>query len=122
MSSSLLQTAKELPTPDVVARASSLLGEPQDLLSKALTGVAVPLLLSGLAGKVERGDDTGDSASNLKLSRDRAASVERSLVGLGLAEGRLEAEGYGEQHPVASNATDEGRAKNRRIAMRVTSH
>ena len=42
------------------------------------------------------------------------------LVNLGVGPARLESEGYGEQHPVASNDTEEGRAKNRRIALRVT--
>jgi K(+)-stimulated pyrophosphate-energized sodium pump len=42
------------------------------------------------------------------------------LVALGVDKGRLESEGYGEEHPVASNATEAGRAQNRRIALRVT--
>lgn len=42
------------------------------------------------------------------------------LVALGVAPDRLSAEGYGEQHPVADNSTDEGRKQNRRIALRVT--
>jgi hypothetical protein len=108
MSSNLLQTAKELLTPDLLARAGSQLGESQDAVAKALTSGVVPLLLSGLSAKVEQG-----GASDIL--------AQSSLVSLGVAEGRLEAEGYGEQHPVASNATDEGRAQNRRIAMRVTS-
>lgn len=65
-------------------------------------------------------DNTGDPASNLKLSQDRAANVRSSLVNLGVGTDRIEAEGFGEQNPVASNATDEGRARNRRIALRVT--
>ena len=64
-------------------------------------------------------DNTGDPASNLKLSQERAANVKSSLVNLGVDASRLEAEGYGEQHPVASNATETGRAQNRRIAMHV---
>ncbi|MGH7584677.1 MAG: OmpA family protein [Gemmatimonadales bacterium] len=65
-------------------------------------------------------DNTGDDAANLKLSQDRASAVERELVTRGAADDRIEAEGYGEQHPVADNSTEEGRAKNRRIALRVT--
>ena len=65
-------------------------------------------------------DNTGDDAANLKLSQDRASAVERELVTRGVPDDRIEAEGYGEQHPVADNATEEGRAKNRRIALRVT--
>ena len=65
-------------------------------------------------------DNTGDDAANLKLSQDRASAVERELVQRGVPDDRIEAEGYGEQHPVADNSTEEGRAKNRRIALRVT--
>jgi K(+)-stimulated pyrophosphate-energized sodium pump len=39
---------------------------------------------------------------------------------MGIASDRLSAEGYGEQHPVADNSTEEGRARNRRISLRVT--
>ncbi|MBC3786036.1 sodium-translocating pyrophosphatase [Spirosoma utsteinense] len=65
-------------------------------------------------------DNTGNAASNLKLSGDRAQSVKKELVGLGIADSRLEAEGYGQEHPVASNDTEDGRAQNRRISIRVT--
>jgi outer membrane protein OmpA-like peptidoglycan-associated protein len=65
-------------------------------------------------------DNTGDPAANLRLSQERAANVKSSLVNLGVNGNRLEAEGYGEQHPVASNATETGRAQNRRIAMRLS--
>lgn len=65
-------------------------------------------------------DNTGDAAANMTLSRARANSVMGELAKLGVASGRLEAEGYGSQHPVADNSTEEGRAKNRRISIRVT--
>ncbi len=65
-------------------------------------------------------DTTGDPQSNLKLSQDRADSVKQQLVGLGVAENRIVAEGYGQEHPVATNDTEEGRAKNRRIDILVT--
>lgn len=65
-------------------------------------------------------DNTGDSVANLKLSTDRAHSVKKALTDLGIDASRLESEGYGEEHPVASNETEEGRAKNRRISIRVT--
>jgi OmpA-OmpF porin, OOP family len=44
----------------------------------------------------------------------------KELVALGVDAKRLEAEGYGEKHPVADNATEEGRQQNRRIDIRVT--
>lgn len=65
-------------------------------------------------------DNTGDPQHNLKLSQDRADGVVAQLVALGIAPDRLEAQGYGDQYPVADNSTEEGRAKNRRISMRVT--
>ena len=65
-------------------------------------------------------DNVGDPAANLRLSDARANTVMRELVSLGIAPERLTAEGYGEQHPIADNATAEGRARNRRIAFRVT--
>ncbi|TKT90939.1 sodium-translocating pyrophosphatase [Dyadobacter frigoris] len=65
-------------------------------------------------------DNTGDAAANVKLSSERAESVKKSLEDLGIDKSRLEAEGYGEEHPVASNDTEKGRAENRRISIRVT--
>ncbi|HET6862320.1 MAG TPA: OmpA family protein [Pyrinomonadaceae bacterium] len=65
-------------------------------------------------------DNTGDPARNFKLSQDRATSTLNELVGLGVAKSRLAAEGYGQQFPVADNATPEGRQRNRRIDIRVT--
>lgn len=65
-------------------------------------------------------DNTGDAGANLKLSNDRAKNVMDELVTLGVAAPRLDSKGYGVEHPVASNATEEGRAKNRRISLRVT--
>jgi OmpA-OmpF porin, OOP family len=65
-------------------------------------------------------DNTGDAAQNLKLSQDRAANVTAELVKLGVAPDRLLAKGYGEEHPVGDNATEAGRAQNRRISMLVT--
>ena len=65
-------------------------------------------------------DNTGNPETNLKLSQERAANVGAELVRLGVAADRLDAEGYGEQHAVADNSTETGRAENRRIALRLT--
>jgi OOP family OmpA-OmpF porin len=65
-------------------------------------------------------DNTGSADQNLKLSDDRANNVMAALVNLGVAPDRLDAKGYGEDHPVADNSTEDGRAKNRRISMLVT--
>jgi OmpA-OmpF porin, OOP family len=65
-------------------------------------------------------DNTGDPQHNLTLSQDRADGVVAQLISLGIAPDRLDARGYGDQYPVADNSTAEGRARNRRISMRVT--
>ena len=65
-------------------------------------------------------DNTGDPATNLKLSQARATNVMNALVALGVAPERVSADGYGEQFPVADNSTEDGRQQNRRIAIRVT--
>jgi len=65
-------------------------------------------------------DNTGDKAANIKLSADRAATVRGELVKMGIEPARLASEGYGDEHPVADNATEEGRQKNRRVSMRVS--
>ena len=65
-------------------------------------------------------DNSGDTQHNLNLSQDRANSVKDNLVALGISSDRLEAQGYGEQFPVADNTIVEGRAKNRRVSMSVT--
>ncbi len=65
-------------------------------------------------------DNQGDPKANLRLSVDRAHNVKNELVKLGVDAKRLEADGYGEQHPIGDNTTEEGRQLNRRISVRVT--
>jgi OmpA-OmpF porin, OOP family len=64
-------------------------------------------------------DNKGNAASNMKLSGERAKNVMAELVKLGTETPRMEAEGYGDANPVASNDTEEGRSKNRRISISV---
>jgi OmpA-OmpF porin, OOP family len=65
-------------------------------------------------------DNTGDPAANVALSEQRANSVMAQLVSLGVDPSRLSAKGYGQDNPIADNATEDGRQKNRRISLRVT--
>lgn len=65
-------------------------------------------------------DNTGSADANLKLSDDRAKNVMDALVAAGIDQSRLESKGYGDEHPVADNSTEEGRAQNRRISLLVT--
>ena len=62
-------------------------------------------------------DNTGSFEHNLTLSRGRAASVKRYLVDKGIAGNRLTANGVASLAPVASNATEQGRAANRRVEL-----
>jgi chemotaxis protein MotB len=55
--------------------------------------------------------------TNWELSTARASGVVRFLIGHGVDKGRLGASGYAALHPIASNATDEGRSHNRRVEI-----
>ena len=62
-------------------------------------------------------DSSGNAEANRSLSQRRANSVRASLVQMGVASSRLQAVGYGEDFPIADNATAEGRALNRRVEI-----
>jgi len=63
-------------------------------------------------------DNIGSNAYNQKLSEARARSVRDYLVSKGVSSSQLVVRGYGESRPIASNSTDAGRAKNRRVELR----
>lgn len=78
---------------------------------------AYPALKVKLGGYT---DNTGNEENNVKLSNLRAQTAKLKLLELGISSDRIEAEGYGSQHPVCeANDTDECKAKNRRIDVRV---
>ena len=62
-------------------------------------------------------DNLGGAAYNLQLSINRAGSVKKVLVSLGIADSRIQIRGFGDDRPVANNASAEGRAKNRRVVF-----
>jgi len=64
-------------------------------------------------------DNTGTPSANLILSRQRAETVMNSLVSKGIPVSRLQAHGYGQEKPLASNNTPQGRATNRRVVFSV---
>ena len=65
-------------------------------------------------------DNTGDPNANQRLSQSRAENTRHAIESQGISSSRLDAEGYGDQHPVASNTSDEGRQRNRRVDILVT--
>ena len=62
-------------------------------------------------------DNTGTPAHNQALSTGRALSVLGALVGLGVDPARLQSKGYGQDKPLADNASEHGRARNRRVEL-----
>jgi len=64
-------------------------------------------------------DDKGSDAYNARLSERRAQAVADYLAKAGIASARLESHGFGESRPVADNTTEDGRARNRRVELRI---
>jgi OmpA-OmpF porin, OOP family len=64
-------------------------------------------------------DNIGDENFNQLLSKGRAQAVLEYLLSKGIAKSRLSSTGYGEQRPIADNSSPKGRARNRRVEMRV---
>jgi outer membrane protein OmpA-like peptidoglycan-associated protein len=64
-------------------------------------------------------DNVGNPDYNRKLSRERARSVRQALIKRGVSPRRLEAVGHGEARPIATNRTERGRAKNRRVEFQI---
>jgi outer membrane protein OmpA-like peptidoglycan-associated protein len=64
-------------------------------------------------------DNVGEEATNLALSQARAESVARVLIEDGVSPGRMRAQGFGSQKPIASNVTESGRSQNRRVMLDV---
>ncbi len=64
-------------------------------------------------------DSTGTDQYNQSLSERRASSVANFLSNSGVQQARLETRGYGESQPIASNSTEEGRAANRRVELKI---
>lgn len=64
-------------------------------------------------------DNRGPDGFNMRLSRDRAQAVKNRLVAGGVKGSAITTDGKGPSQPIASNETDEGRAKNRRVEILI---
>jgi OOP family OmpA-OmpF porin len=64
-------------------------------------------------------DNVGSDAYNQKLSERRVTAVREYVVKKGVDAGRISGQGFGESKPIADNKTREGRAKNRRVEIKV---
>jgi OmpA-OmpF porin, OOP family len=97
---------------------ATLVGDSTAVLDEIATGIKahpeVKLLI--VEGHT---DDVGKAAHNLKLSRDRAKTVREYLIKQGIEATRLQAKGYGSTKPVMEGKSDEARAANRRVELRV---
>lgn len=96
---------------DILASSYPLLNEVADVL---LSNPGIHVRIEGHT------DSRGKDAYNQKLSEDRAASVVRYLVGRGVDPGRMTSVGYGPFRPIEDNATETGRAANRRVEIHIT--
>ncbi len=91
-------------------------------VGKATLDEILPLFLGGadLTALVEgHTDSRGNATLNQQLSLRRAQAVRQYMASKGVAAARLTAAGFGSSHPVADNATPEGRQRNRRIEFKV---
>lgn len=86
----------------------------------SLDEVAALLIRKNLSLKLAgHTDNTGNRALNMRLSKDRAESVKSYLVGKGVNPSRIEATGYGQDQPIATNKTAAGRQQNRRVEFTI---
>jgi OOP family OmpA-OmpF porin len=102
---------------DFVYNSAQLTEPARQTLDQVATALsAQPNLAVAIQGYT---DSTGSAEYNLNLSQRRADSAKAYLVTKGIDASTLTARGYGEADPVASNATAEGRAQNRRVEFEV---
>lgn len=97
---------------DILPRSYPLLNEVAQILTD---NAEIKIRIEGHT------DSRGSDSYNKKLSDRRAASVRQYLMGRGIDGVRMESVGFGEERPIEDNATDAGRAANRRVELHITS-
>jgi OmpA-OmpF porin, OOP family len=98
-------------TPQLTADSTKTVNDSAQIL-KAYPNAQVQL--------VGHTDNSGSQAANQVLSQARAETVKGMLVSQGVGQERIATQGFGADRPVASNDTEEGRARNRRVELIVT--
>jgi OOP family OmpA-OmpF porin len=88
-------------------------GEQLDQISEQIKGTNSKAVIEGHT------DNVGSDQSNKVLSMDRGIVVKRELRKRGVEGADLQVVGYGEEQPVATNDTEEGRKQNRRVEVKV---
>jgi len=107
----------ELPGVNFETNSDRLLPGTETVLHEAAATLRRnPDLVVEVAGHT---DSAGSDTHNAGLSERRAITVRDYLVSLGVGTGNLTSRGYGEGQPIADNATAEGRARNRRVELRI---
>ncbi|MCK7596447.1 OmpA family protein [Microbulbifer sp. CAU 1566] len=104
----------EFPTDGSMPNAASL-PDVQALITVMQENPGLSIMIEGHT------DSDGDAGANQKLSESRAQAVMKMLTDAGIDATRIKAVGVGSADPVASNDTEEGKQKNRRIVVKVTS-
>lgn len=100
-------------------RSAEVTADGQLLLEKSIVKAQDELKKAVFIAIVGHTDDVGDDAYNQDLSEQRANAVRNYLVGGGADPDKIATWGAGEKAPIASNATPEGRAENRRVEVLV---
>lgn len=104
-------------SPDMLPSSQPIMKEIEDAISHVYDYVD-HITISGYTADVVVHSTKSDQIS-WKLSTDRAVTVLNSLIGYGLKQDKLSIQGYSHFMPIASNDTEDGRAKNRRVEITI---
>lgn len=115
----LTEVATELRAVHFATNEAVLLPESFPVLEEVVALLQASAEVVGTIEIAGHADDTGTDDWNLRLSKMRAQAVVRYLVEHGIPQKRLRAVGYGNSKPLTNETTDEARARNRRVELRV---
>jgi flagellar motor protein MotB len=105
-----------LASSELSPEGAALVAQLAQPLTAYTEGADAMLMISGFTDTLMM-NQGATFADNWELSAERALTVTRALVHAGFPPQRLVAAGFGEHHPVADNASEDGRAKNRRVEI-----